>query len=324
MKDSFSNSVLVRGRVFDFDLTKRTTGATSKTPNMNYIMGRVNVAVDEDGMNVVPVSFGFLSTRETYRNGKENATYQTLLDLIEKEEYRGRTWKDGGKDAALQVRIDGDIETNDFVTSSGEMASPKQVRGAFIHLLTPAEEGKNFGATFEADMLAQGAAMRESTDGSEYMELKGFVFGYSARLFPITLSVPGENGQQFFDNEDITPSNPYFGKVWGNIRSTVQVIEREVDDSNVGFGVAPAAAATTRTLRTWDVDGANVNLGLSEDTITQEELQNSYNVREEHLADIRRQWEERNNSGPARSGFPASSAAPKSTKKATSAADFKF
>lgn len=315
MKDRFENNVHVRGWVFDFQLAKRTTSANAKTPNVNFITGTVYVAVDKDAINVVPVAFGFFNTQEHYKNGKENETYKNLLEMMEPAN-EGRTVKNSGIENAMQVRIDGRITTNDFMTRSGEVASPKQLSGTFLHFVRPNEELVPC-AEFSADALIQSAAMREGASGDEYMELKGFVFDFGGRIYPVTLSVPGEAGQQFFESQEVSTSNPYFGKVWGVVNTSVQKIEREVDTSNVGFGEVPEVEYSTRTLRTWDVEGANINLGLSDDTITMDELKVSMEYRQKNLAYIRERWEEQNNNGAQSQGFGAASPVVPASKVAT-------
>ena len=299
-KDRFENKVSIRGWVWDYKLDERKTSSTANTPDMDFISGWTDVATDEDGLNIVRVSWGFLGTRRTYKNGKNNDTYDCLAQLMS-----GSSWKNDGKENAPRVRIDGSIETNDWVTRDGELVSPKQVTGQFCHMLTATEQTTPC-AKFSADMLAQNAAMRESQSGDEYMELKGFVFGWGDNIFPVTFSVPGEAGQKFFEDCEVTPSEPYFGKVWGEIRSTVQKIEREVDNSQVGFGQVNAVNYSTRTLRTWDVDGANISLGMSPETVEQEDLDRMNKHREERLADIMARAKAR--MGNDQAGFPAQAA----------------
>ena len=319
-KDRFENKVSIRGWIWDYKLDERKTSSTANTPDMDFISGWADVATDEDGLNIVRVSWGFLGTRRTYKNGKNNDTYDCLAQLM-----NGSSWKNDGKENAPRVRIDGSIETNDWVTRDGELVSPKQVTGQFCHMLTATEQTTPC-AKFSADMLAQNAVMRESQSGDEYMELKGFVFGWGDNIFPVTFSVPGEAGQKFFEDCEVTPSEPYFGKVWGEIHSSVQHIEREVDDSQVGFG-AVDVTESTRTLRTWDVEGANINLGLSTETVEQSDLERMVAHREERLADVKARAEARNNSASSQAGFPASAstaAAPKKKAVATFDDDFPF
>ena len=319
-KNKFENKVSIRGWIWDYKLDERKTSSTANTPDMDFISGWTDIATDEEGLNIVRVSWGFLGTRRTYKNGKNNDTYDCLGQLM-----GGSSWKNDGKENAPRVRIDGSIETNDWVTREGELVSPKQVTGQFCHVLNETEQTTPC-AKFSADMLAQNAAMRESQTGDEYMELKGFVFGWGDNIFPVTFSVPSEAGQKFFEDYDITPSEPYFGKVWGEIHSSVQHIEHEVDDSQVGFGTVDVTEST-RTLRTWDVEGANIKLGLSPETVEQSDLERMVAHREERLADVKARAEARNNSTSGKAGFPASASTAAALKKKAVASfddDFPF
>ncbi len=309
MKNSFTNRVAVRGYLFSADrLEKRTS-----QKGVEYIGGTVNVATDEDALNVVPVNFTYVTA--TYKNGNANATYQLLESIINGEL---KTYEVVGKDAA-RLRIDGDIEVNDWINRDGEAVASRRVRGSFAHLMNAGESFGDTPAHFEADMLIQSATTRESTDGSEYMTLAGFVFNFRGDVLPVSFSVSSESGMKFFDNQDISSSDPYFGKVWGDIKSTVVTTTTEQDDSEVGFG-APTVQTSSRTFRTWEVSGANVNLGLDDTTITMDELKAAMDARTQTLADVRARYEARNGGSSFGTTTPTTSTAA----KAVSPADFKF
>lgn len=312
MKNSFTNRVAIRGYLFSTDrLEKRTS-----QKGVEYIGGTVNVATDEDALNVVPVNFTYVTA--TYKNGNANATYQLLESIINGET---KTYEVAGKDAA-RLRIDGDIEVNDWINRDGEAVATRRVNGRFVHPLNANESFGETPAHFEADMLIQSVTTRESVDGSEYMTLNGFVFNFRGEVLPVSFSVASESGMKFFENQDISSSDPYFGKVWGDIKSTVVTTTSEQDDSEVGFG-APTVQTSSRTFRTWEVSGANVNLGLDDTTITMDELKAAMDARTQTLADVRARYEARTNGGNAFGGAASAPAAtPKA--KAVSPADFKF
>lgn len=311
MKNQFKNSVAVRGYLFSTDrLEKRTS-----QKGVEYIGGTVNVATDEDALNVVPVNFTYVTA--TYKNGNANATYQLLESIINGET---KTYEVAGKDAA-RLRIDGDIEVNDWINRDGEAVATRRVRGSFAHLLNANESFGQTPAHFEADMLIQSVTTRESVDGSEYMTLNGFVFNFRGEVLPVSFSVASESGMKFFENQDISSSDPYFGKVWGDIKSTVVTTTSEQDDSEVGFG-APTVQTSSRTFRTWEVSGANVNLGLDDATITMDELKAAMDARTQTLADVRARYEARN--GGNSFGATTSTTTATTATKAVSPADFKF
>lgn len=303
MKQSFVNKAQVRGYVFSHTLQERVSNS-ERNNGAKYISGIVNVATDDDALNVVPVNF---FTMEKTKSGSTSATFETLKQIID----TGATYEALGTDA-MRVRIDGSIDVNDFYNRDGELVSGKRVRGSFIHFLNANEEistPKTPACYIEADALLQAAIEREGNDGEPYVSLQGFVFNYRGDALPVSFSCSSESGMNFFLNEDISASNPYFGTIWGDIRSTVVVSEKEVDDSQTAFGQR-AVQETTRTFRTWEIVGANMNSGMDETTITQEELQKAVAEREVRLAELK----QRSNTSAA-TGFsaPAKTVSPAST-----------
>ncbi len=314
MKAKFTNSVNVRGYLFSTDrLEKRVS-----KKGVEYIGGTINVATDEDALNVVPVNFTYVTP--TFKSGNPNTTYQLLESIINGET---KTYEAVGTEAA-RVRVDGDIEVNDWINRDGEAVASHRVRGSFVHLLNANETFGANPAHFEADTLIQSVVSKESADGSEYLTLNGFVFSFRGEVLPVKFSVSSAPGMQFFENQDISSSDPYFGKVWGDIKSTVVTTATEQDDSEVGFG-APTVQTSSHTFRTWEVSGANVNLGLDDSTITMDELKAAMENRTKTLTDVRARYEARVNSGNAFDSAvsaPVATAAPKV--KAVNPADFKF
>ena len=302
-KETYTNAVNVRGYVFSHTLQERDS---TRNPGDKVIMGLVNIATDDDAVNVVPVNF---YVAEKTKKGTVNSTFTNLKQILNEN----KTFEELGTDAA-RVRVTGTIDVNDFYGRDGQLVTGKRVRGSFLHFLNANEvisSDKMPATSFEADVLLQAAMERESNDGSEYVSLQGFAFNYRGDVLPVTFSVQSEGGKNFFLGEDISAANPYFGKVWGNIKSTVVVSEQEEDSAKTAFG-APQVRETTRTFRTWEVVGANVNEGMNEDTVTQEELAQKMNERNARLADLAARTQNQNNTATGRAGFPASAAAPAS------------
>ena len=86
MKNKWINSVHVEGYVFSLDkLQKYVTGPNSKNPGTEYIRGAINVLTDNEGLNVVPVYFSYVT--ETYgASGKPNETFKVLSQIIEESD----------------------------------------------------------------------------------------------------------------------------------------------------------------------------------------------------------------------------------------------
>lgn len=311
MKEHFINDAKIRGYVFSHTLQERES-TSEKTKGQKYIFGNINVATDEDLLNVVPISF---FVNEKTSKGTTNATFTNLRQII--EEYQESNPK------AMRVRVDGSVDVNDFYSREGELVSAKRVRGSFLHFLNANEEIGDNPAYFEAEALFQGCAEKEGNQGDPYLELKGFVFNYRGDVLPVTFTSSSEAGMAFFENCDITTSEPYFGKVWGKIVSTVVEVEKEADDSAVGFGTQ-VVQPTTRTFRTWEIIGANVPAELDESTVTLAEVAAKLQEREGRLAELKSRTDERNASAQGQAGFPAAAATPKKQAAVAQNSDYEF
>lgn len=301
----FINKSHVEGYIFDHSLVKRESAK-----GVTYIGGILNVATDEDAMNVVPVHFIYVT--ETYsKSGKTNPNFGILDKIIED----GNTYSVNGKEAQ-KVRIDGDLGVNDFVTKDGEMVSAQRIVGKFIHTMNATDNILDNASTFEADMLITSYVEKEVEDGDDYGQVEGYAFGYQGRLVPITLSIRNTDGMKYFEDQDISKANPFCTRVWGNVVSNTITKESTVESA---FG-APQVTVTTRTFRSWDIDGCGAEPYIWDDEsfITKDELKKCLADREEQLADVRKRNEEYRNSQAGKSGFPTEA---KSEKKAAPADD---
>ena len=310
MKSNWTNNAHVEGYIFSHSLQARVTGEQSKNPGTPFIQGILNVATDDKGMNVVPVSFTYV-TEYYSRSGKENATYKVLQQIINGQQ---NTYEQVGN-SALKVRIDGDVEINDFLGRDGNMVAAKRVRGSFCHIVNDV----NFGATFETDMLIADASMQDVEDGEDYMNVRGYAFNFRGDLLPVTYTIDNPDGIKYFENCDISNNNPLLTRVWGNIVSTTIETKNEVESA---FG-GPQVNITTRTLRSWKIDGCAAEPYEFDDesTLTRDELKQKLAEREERVAAEKKRAEDyqaSRNSGGNAFAAPASKAAD------TSTSDFKF
>ena len=66
------NSVHLEGRIYAHDLTVKTVqNEQSKNFGKEFIAGNLEVAVDEDGLNVIPVHFTYVT--ETTNSGAKRS-----------------------------------------------------------------------------------------------------------------------------------------------------------------------------------------------------------------------------------------------------------
>ena len=318
--EAWENRVHIEGRVFNHSLQKRVTGEQSKNPGTEYIGGTLTVATDEEGYNLVPVRFTYV-TAVYSKSGKPNETFSVLEQIIND----GITMEKNGKEDAPQVRIDGDIEVNDFMGRNNEMVEAKGVRGSFAHFANGQyhlNEDENKRNTFRADMLIAGIIDQEPENADPYLQIRGYVFNFRNDLIPVTFSVHNKGGMDYFTKCDISNENPLFTKVWGNIISTTQKIETEVESA---FG-APQVDVTTRTLRAWEIEGCAVEPYEWDDdsTMTIAEFKELLDRREETKAEAKKRAEEYQASKSGQSGFPTAGSNVKSDNVASVPGGFKF
>lgn len=311
------NVVYVEGYVYNYSLFANVAGPNSKNPGQEYINGTVNIATDEDGINIVSVRYTYVVP--TWKSGKENETYTILQSLLN----GAPTWEKDGKDKATKLRIQGDVEVNDFMGRDGNMVETKQVRGGFTHYANDGFRDKR--NNFETDMLITNATRVEVEDGNDYMSLSGYVFNFRNDFIPVTYTLNNEAGIKYFESLDISMNTPYYTYVWGKIVSSTQRVEKQVETA---WG-APQVEYTTRTLRMWEVEGCSPESYEFDDdsTITLAEFKQGLANREQQKAEAKTRQEARNNNNGNTSAFDApfaggTTSAP--TSSPTAASNFKF
>lgn len=282
---NFTNTVTVKGYIFNHNLTVRTTGPQSKNPGTVYINGQLNIATDTKGMNVVPVEFTYVTAYK--KGGEANTTFTQLKQIIDEN----KTFEMEGMNAT-KVRVTGSVETNDFVTRDGQIASPKRIRGSFIHNETGDVDivGE---ASFKTDMLIEKYVEVENDDDDNYGRLSGFIFNYKNDFIPVDYVIRDANGMKYFDGLDINSSNPILTNVWGNIVSTTIESRTEIESA---FGL-PTVKVSTRNLRSWDIVGAAIEpYEISEDgAMSEEDITKGKAGRAAVLDGVRQRYIERQN-----------------------------
>lgn len=285
------NRERVEGRVYEHNLNMKVTGETSKHPGTNYINGTLDVATDEDCLNIVTVNFTYVT--ETTSKGTKNDTYNTLKNIIES----GKTILLDGKDAATMVRIDTALGVNDFYTNrNGEeqLVSTKRNDGGFVHTESKLgdETKRNF---FECDMLINGTRLVEADEErhipADYLIVKGAVFNFRNAILPVEFVVKNPGGIKYFESLEASPSNMVFTKVWGKIESQTIVDKREEESA---FGEA-IVKEYDRKVREWVITGTAkepYEMGDEQTGITVDEIKQMLADRETYLADIKKRNEE--------------------------------
>lgn len=284
MKTKWKNDIHVEGYIFNFGNDERRqlkeciSGPNAAHPGTEYIRGELNVATDDEASNVVTIWFQYVPKVWPAKNGKperENQTYTELARLIN----TAKTFESDGM-AATKVRVDGNLDVNDFYTREGELASPKRIRGSFVHVLNgPISPNP---ATFDIECILSQAINKEVENGDDYLTLKGYTFDFRNAILPFDVNVRIPAAITYFENQEISNSNPLVTNIKGNIVSAIVNKEVEVESA---FG-EPVIEVSTRTVRTWDVTWAAKEPMEWDDesSITKAELKKALQEREDMLA----------------------------------------
>ena len=303
------NSTHLEGRLYQFDLTSKVTGENSKNPGTEYISGTIEIATDDDCVNVVPVHFTYVTA--TTASGKANATYTVLKNIIDGFY---KTVMADGKDNATTMRVDSAIGLNEFYSNrSGteELVSAKRNEGGFVHVVANVSDDPKQRNLFTCDMIITGVTHKDADEERNIPEkaiIKGAVFDFRNSLLPVEFSAVSTGAIDYFEGLEASSRNPVFTKVWGKqISETIvrQITEesafgepsvREVRSSRKDFVITGAAAEPYA----WD----------DESTITAQELTECMAARETYLATVKQRQDEYNASKnapaavtPAKGGF---------------------
>lgn len=273
------NKSHIEGRIFESTLEVKVSKA-----GVTYIGGKLQVATDEECLNVVPVEYTYVVP--TFKSGSENKNYAVLDQIIK----TGKTVMTHGKEEATLVRIDPSIGLNEWYKDENgvdTLISTKRNEGGFIHVvqaLNPDEGKRN---TFEADMVITGAVLMEGNEekGTEdKLVVKGCIFNFAGKLMPVEFSVLNPNGIKYFENLDATPNTPVFTKVWGRQVSET-IITKTVEESAFGESVVKESK---RERKDWVITGTStVPYEFDvEGVLTAQELKEAMSAREIHLAEM--------------------------------------
>ena len=287
------NKERIEGRLYDMSqlALKEVQNSESEHFGQEYIGGSIDIATDDDCLNIVTVRFTFIQA--TYKSGKANNTFGVLKNLLE----NGKTVLADGKDNASLVRIDASLALNDFYTQrNGEevLVSAKTNNGSFANIVSKLadEDSRN---TFECDMLINGTryveADEEKNIKEDYLIVKGAVFDFRNAILPVEFVVRNQGGIKYFESLDASNTNLVFTKVWGNINS--ETIVRTVEEETA-FG-EPSVKEYSRSIKEWVITKAAkepYEIGDEENGITTEEIEKALSDREVALAENKKKQDE--------------------------------
>ena len=278
------NTERVEGRIYQHNLVKKTVqNQTSSNYGKEFISGNIEVATDEEGLNIIPVHFTYVT--ETTSSGNKNATYGILEKIINED----KTWINCGKDEALKVRIDTALGLNDFYTQDDRLVSAKVNEGGFVTIISTLAP-ENERNTFTMDMLITSVIRTEADPEknieSDYVTVRGAVFNFRNALLPVDFVVKNPDGMTYFEDLNASQNEPVFTKVWGRINCGS--ISNEVKE-DTAFG-EESVRTFERKIREWIILGTSkvpYDFG-DESVLTVDEVKKAMQDRELLLADTKK------------------------------------
>lgn len=278
----------IEGILFQHDLELKTVqNETSANYGKEFIAGNVEIAVDEEGLNVIPVHFTYVT--EVTNSGKKSPTFTALKRIIDED----KSIVSVGKDEAFKIKIDTALSVNDFYSNDDQLISVKVNEGGFISIVNNLCDEKERN-TWEADMVITGCniieADPEKNIDEDYMQVKGAIFNFRNELLPIEFILRNKDGFKHFEDMDASPAEPTFTKVWGRINCLTKTTTVEEETA---FGEA-AVRTYERKVKEWEITGTPkvISYDFGGEDLTVEELTKAMQDRELKLADIKKRSDE--------------------------------
>lgn len=283
-----NNTERIEGRVYQHSLGIKTVqNQASANFGKEFISGDLEIAVDEAGLNVIPVHFTYVV--EQTATGKTNSTFTNLKKIID----GGSTWVANGKDEALKVRVDTSIALNDFYTQDDQLVSVKKNEGGFVTIVS--ELGpENERNTFTVDMVITNVSRVEADPDKnidkDYVSVRGAIFNFKNSLLPTDFIIRNEDGMSYFEGLGASQAEPIYTKVWGKIEC--RTIVNEVKEESA-FGESSVKTYERKT-KEWVITGtAKVPYDFGDEKVlTAEELTKAMQDREIMLAETKKRSEE--------------------------------
>lgn len=252
--------------------------------NVPYIGGKLEIATDDAGLNVVTVEFPYVAER--FNNGNENKTYGVLKSIIES----GKTIMGNPGEEPTMVRLDPSISLNEWYKDENgkkELVSTKRLNGGFAHIVTSINADETARNKFECDMVITNTVLIEGDEEKKTEDkliVKGCTFDFANKMLPVEFSVTNPNGIRYFENLDATPATPVFTKVWGKIVNET-IVTSVTEESAFG---EPVVRETKKTKRDWVITGTStVPYDFdTEGVLTAQELQEAISNRQIYLAEL--------------------------------------
>lgn len=291
MKNQIVNKAVIAGKLFSFKLEKKTVSKQGDNFGKEFIRGEIDIQTDEEGLNVVPIYYNFI-TPTFSKSGKKDSRYDILEEIINTK----ASVEEVGPEKAMILSTSGSIGVNDYydINNTKQIVSQTRVENAFINKITAIPEDESKRNEFTLDAILNNVKVIEEDEekgiDKTYIEISGATFDFRKALIPITFTLRDPDGIDFILGMDLSSKNPFFTKIWGMIRNaTIKIPHTE----EAAWGPAKVTY-TTKIEREYLISGLNGSgYGFGdEDSITENELKTIIQNREVHLAEVKQQREQ--------------------------------
>lgn len=279
------NKVALSGYLYQHSLALKTVqDKNSDNYGKEFINGNIELVLDEEGLNVVPVHFTYVTA--TTKDGKVNRSYGVLKSIIDNDQ----SWIKVGKENALKLACSPSLALNDFYANDGNLVSQVIQEGGFVSVVDKFAERNKFELDLLITSVAHVEADPEKNITADFCKVRGAGFNFRKELLPMEFKVTNAKGMEYFEDLDASPKNPVFLKVWGKISHKTTKVEK-VEESAFG-----EASVTTydRKVKEWVITGASPEPYAfgDEEVLTVEELQKAMQNREVLLAETKKRSDE--------------------------------
>lgn len=285
------NSTHIEGLIYNHSLEEKLSGPNSKSPGTKYISGTVEVATDNNYVNIVPVHFTYVTAITS--TGKENPTYTTLANIVNGT---FKTIMSDGVDRATKIRIDSAIGLNEFYSDrSGteELVSVKRNEGGFAHTNGNFTDDETLRDTFDVDIVITGVRHVEADPDrgtNDKAIIRGAIFDFRNSLLPVEFSVVDPAAMNYFEGLDASNKNPVFTRIKG--RQVSETITRQITEEGA-FG-EPSVREVKSSRKDYVITWAKKEPYAWDDdsTITAVEFKKAIADREMTLANLKQRNDE--------------------------------
>lgn len=289
MKSKIVNETHIEGLLFDSKLDKKVSGPDSKNPGTEFITGTINIATDNECLNVVPVHFTYVTAITA--KGTSNATYKVLEEIVN----GAPTVATNGAENALKLSVDSAIGLNEWFHDIKDTTpiSIKRNEGGFVHIVNKIDENEKVRNTFSADIIITNVkeiAADLEKNSSAKVSVKGYIFDFRRSIMPVDFSVRSDKGMKYFLTLDVSEKHPTFTKVWG--RQISQTVFHEITEESA-FDEASVKSVPSSYKDFVIVGTSKIPYGWDDpDTITASEVSSAMADREVHLATIKKRQQD--------------------------------